>query len=88
VRWIFLAFGFGVLFLAWSQGHLKLDGSGRSYFTWVPFLFVTIGLLVGLQPSIESTFGRCGVNRAGDLGKAANRVGPPWCHNNGIGYRG
>jgi hypothetical protein len=52
VRWIFL----GVPLLAWSQGNLKLDGSGRFVSYLVAFLFVTLGLLVGLQPSIESTF--------------------------------
>src|SRR5262245_20984231 len=56
VRWIFLAFGFGVPLLAWSQGHLKLDGSEPFVSYLVAFSFVTIGLFVGLQPSIESTF--------------------------------
>ena len=41
VRWIFLAFGFGVPLLAWSQGHLKLDGSGPLASYLGAFLFVT-----------------------------------------------
>jgi hypothetical protein len=51
VRWTFLAFGLGVPLLMWSRGHVKLDGSAL-----VCFFFVAIGLYVGFQPTIETTF--------------------------------
>ena len=51
VRWGFLAFGLGVPLLMWSRGHVKLDGSAL-----VCFFFVALGLYVGLQPTIETTF--------------------------------
>ena len=51
VRWTFLAFGLGVPLLMWSRGHVKLDGSAL-----VCLFFVALGLYVGFQPTIETTF--------------------------------
>jgi hypothetical protein len=51
VRWAFLAFGLGVPLLMWSRGQVKLDGSAL-----VCFFFLALGLYVGFQPTIETTF--------------------------------
>ncbi len=56
VRWFFLAFGLGAPLLAFLAGHLKLDGSGPPVSYLVSFMFVAMGLFVGLQPYVETTF--------------------------------
>jgi hypothetical protein len=56
VRWFFLAWGLGAPLLALLAGHLKLDGSGSLGLYLVSFMFFAIGLFVGLQPYVETTF--------------------------------
>jgi hypothetical protein len=56
VRWLFLAFGFGVPLLMWWLGHVRLDGSSEFGLYFVGLFFVATGFLLGLQPTIQTTF--------------------------------
>jgi hypothetical protein len=59
VRWLFLAFGFGVPLLMWWLGHLRLDGSselGRYFVSLflLPLVFWSVSSLPSRQHSIST----------------------------------